>query len=294
MKINSANFFESEFAKKSRFHWDFISKIELIDKWLFLSDQYNNFLIEKNISINKKHLIPKIIHQIWIGKKKLPKKYKIYMSTWKKFNKDWDYILWDDEKVSKLKLKNHDAYHNSNNYGYKSDILRYEILHEIGGLYADTDFECLKTIPENILTYDFIVSMMFNNKPILGNALILSSPRNRLIKRIIDNILPLNGNSTFEVFKNSGPYYITEKYFLSSVRESQSYLILPSNYLYPKPNFLEGNFYNKFQFAKEYSFAIHHWGKSWFKDSKITSILKMIYKLLNLKKLKNIFINLKN
>ena len=64
MKINSADFFESEFAKKSRFHWDFISKIELIDKWLFLSDQYNNFLIKKNISINKKHLIPKKIHQI--------------------------------------------------------------------------------------------------------------------------------------------------------------------------------------------------------------------------------------
>ena len=295
MKYELLEFFNSEFAKRSRFHWDFISNIKSLENWNILSNQYQIFLdCQKVKNIDKEYLIPKIIHQIWIGNKKLPNNYIKYMRSWKKYNPSWDYILWDDEKVKNLKLKNDFAYYSSSNYGYKSDILRYEILHKFGGLYADTDFECLKPIPDNLLIFDFIVSMMFGNEPTLGNALILSSPKNKLIRKLINNITTLNTNSSKEVFEKSGPNYISKNYFLISKEEIQNYLVLPSNYLYPRPNFIGDNSYNEIEFKKEYSLAIHHWGMSWFKDSKLLSIAKFLYRLMHINKLKKIFISFTN
>ena len=43
-------------------------------------------------------------------------------------------------------LKNQKAYSSAKNWGMKSDILRYEILQKFGGVYIDTDYECLQNI----------------------------------------------------------------------------------------------------------------------------------------------------
>ena len=70
IKNNYYEFFESEFAKNCKFHWDFISRNKELDKWYVLAKQY-----EKNKNTEPKKntkKIPKIIHQIWIGPKKLP------------------------------------------------------------------------------------------------------------------------------------------------------------------------------------------------------------------------------
>ena len=57
-------------------------------------------------------------------------------------------MFWDDEKLSDLNMVNKELLLKFKNYGAKSDIARLEILHQIGGLYLDTDFECLKQIDE--------------------------------------------------------------------------------------------------------------------------------------------------
>ena len=41
-------------------------------------------------------------------------------------------------------MEKRDVFERAINPGMKSDIFRYEILKQIGGLYVDTDFECLK------------------------------------------------------------------------------------------------------------------------------------------------------
>lgn len=52
--------------------------------------------------------------------------------------------LFSDEQIN-FKLKNVEALKCAKNYGEKSDILRYEILCQFGGIYVDCDFECLKS-----------------------------------------------------------------------------------------------------------------------------------------------------
>jgi mannosyltransferase OCH1-like enzyme len=48
--------------------------------------------------------------------------------------------------VKLMILKNQKAYSLAKNWGMKSDILRYEILQKFGGVYIDTDYECLQNI----------------------------------------------------------------------------------------------------------------------------------------------------
>ena len=65
-------------------------------------------------------------------------------NSWQLLNPDWDYIFWDNNRIKELEITDLKVYKESKNYGFKSDLLRYEILRKYGGLYADTDFECVQ------------------------------------------------------------------------------------------------------------------------------------------------------
>jgi len=97
-------------------------------------------------------MIPKIIHNIWIqGYENLPNENKVTYTNIKKINPEWDFMIWDDEMIKKL-LKKYPSIYNiyikTNNYTetdnntIKSDIARYIIMKEYGGLYFDIDFNC--------------------------------------------------------------------------------------------------------------------------------------------------------
>ena len=87
--------------------------------------------------------IPKIIHQIWIGPNTEP---TIWTNTFKidylGAHPDYEYKLWDNESSYRLL----DTYPNlqkiyelEETWNGKSDILRYVILKEFGGIYIDAD-----------------------------------------------------------------------------------------------------------------------------------------------------------
>lgn len=79
-----------------------------------------------------------IVHQIWIGPKKRP---DIWMNSVKEFCilHNHEYILWDDAKVAGLTMTNKSFYDRETTWNGKSDILRYEILYQYGGVYIDAD-----------------------------------------------------------------------------------------------------------------------------------------------------------
>jgi len=107
-------------------------------------------------------MIPKIIHNIWIqGYEHLPNENKVAYANIKKINPEWDFMIWDDEMIKKL-LKKYPSIYNiyikTNNYTeidnntIKSDIARYIIMKEYGGLYFDMDFKCTSSFDELFLS----------------------------------------------------------------------------------------------------------------------------------------------
>lgn len=95
-------------------------------------------------------MIPKIIHNIWIqGYIYLPEREKKNLLYLKKLNPNYLFIFWDDKNIINLLSKYPkilEIYKNlgkfENIYPWKSDIARYVIMKEYGGVYCDLDFYC--------------------------------------------------------------------------------------------------------------------------------------------------------
>jgi len=219
--------------------------------------------------------IPKIIHQIWLGSE-LPERFKKLTETWKKHNPSWEYKLWTDEDAKKFNLSNRDLFEKSNRYDEKSDILRYEILYQHGGLYVDTDFECFKSF--DILNENFQfycgVEPLLAHQVMLGNALIASIPGHPILKHCIEQMKDnvehmesvMTGGRTCKFFKKcfvcfkTGPYYLT-KILIETVKglnkeEREKVITFPASYFYPI-------FFNDPTVqAFDESFGVHLWDAS--------------------------------
>ena len=101
-------------------------------------------------SAAKRAGIPRIVHHIWLGSA-LPSAYARLRETWEAHHPaatGWEHRLWDDAAVRTLRMVNRAAFDAAPNYGEKSDIARLEILYQHGGLYVDTDFECVAPFDE--------------------------------------------------------------------------------------------------------------------------------------------------
>ena len=96
-------------------------------------------------------MIPKIIHQLWIGPRPAPTK---FMDTWKDKNPDFEYIRWNEEEIKKRKLKL-ECTHRINEMeeiNGKADIIRWEILYEYGGVFLDADSICIDPIDDVLMS----------------------------------------------------------------------------------------------------------------------------------------------
>ena len=107
-------------------------------------------LYDKNMivgtSIYRKPVIPKIVHQIWLGPKKPPAVFRESQKSIQELHPDWGYKLWTDADIPRLQLHNQQYYDRMQNFGGKADIVRYELLYRFGGLYLDIDFVCKKPL----------------------------------------------------------------------------------------------------------------------------------------------------
>lgn len=235
----------------------------------------NNWQAKKLNNYN--YLIPKIIHIIWMGGA-LPDKYKRLVDSWSQFHPDWEVKLWNDQDLCELNMQNKDLFYKSNCYGYKSDLARYEILYRFGGLYVDTDFECLKSFDFLNCSYEFYVGL-FPNQGIVGNSILASVSRHPILKNCIENIksLPqiINGReSDISVQQVSGPQYLTRCVFdyVSKNKEDDKVMILPAGYFFGFPVTKSRDFWdNKMSLDEVYTYkrpesmAFHYWACSWIK-----------------------------
>lgn len=240
-------------------------------------------IYEKNIASvqgeqNETDRIPRIVHQIWLGSP-VPEKYRAWMQSWADME-GWEYKLWTDEEVQDFKLYNQELYDQSTNFGEKSDIVRLEILNKFGGLYVDTDFECVhpQIFDELNRCYDFYIGFeplehghisIFNMFKVC-NALIAACPHHPLIADFITNL-----KANYYAYKShcgpvekTGPSYLSRIICRHEEKKVSAFrnMYLPSTFFYP---FTESEI-RYYACHPEYpaylmpeSAAIHYWNGSW-------------------------------
>lgn len=217
--------------------------------------------------------IPNYLHFIWLGSK-LPEIYSNNIEDWNVKNPDFKIQIWNDESAEYL-MKNssqYDLYMRTENFGIKSDILRYVILYNIGGVYADTDFLCLSDAFNNIVnSYSFFGVVMFDRQPTISNGIIGASRGNPIIKECIEN----SSDKTFSyiqcpqtrVLYQTGPFLLTKAVFNNIETNMRIY---PTSFFFPFPATQRHNATKELvaSYIRDHSLACHLWHCSWQPDSK--------------------------
>ena len=134
-------------------------------------------------------MIPKIIHQIWIGPLDPPME---WIDTWKKHHPAWQHILWNDKKIDELDLKNrkaYDYYYDKGIFNGSANVARYEILYRYGGLYVDADSTCLRSLDgAKFLKKDFFCCYSPNKVGRVSNTFLGSIKNHPFLADIIDGV----------------------------------------------------------------------------------------------------------
>ena len=226
--------------------------------WKVIRSLYEKNYVSSNEVIQK---VPKKIHQIWLGST-FPDIYKKWANSWKKFNPDWEYKLWTDADVNDVTIPNRYVFNRITNQGQKSDYLRYHILNQFGGLYIDTDFECLKSF-DDLLYLDFFTGVGYPDDVEVYIGLIGSVPHHPIIEHVVKSMTETKYDGDWKkMFNTTGTYFFTRK-FLEVVKEdTKGVVAFPMDFFYPYPNNTK-RIGDPYSWVKLCSYAIHHWSVSW-------------------------------
>lgn len=88
-------------------------------------------------------MIPKIIHQIWVGDFKIPNREKGLVEKIKNLHPDYEYRFWnipDNDLPENIKYC-YDKFYKIKNYAFCADLLRIWVVYKYGGFYLDIDFD---------------------------------------------------------------------------------------------------------------------------------------------------------
>ncbi|KAH3705669.1 hypothetical protein DPMN_080746 [Dreissena polymorpha] len=119
---------------------------------------------------------------------------------------------------------------NNRNNINKADALRYFVLYEFGGIYADLDFECFRPLDPVTRKYAAIFPLepfehsTFRLKIpfLLNNAIMMSRPRHPFLKFMIDNLMAFQ--MQLEQLGVAGPCFVTTNFVLyNNLKEDDLY-----------------------------------------------------------------------
>lgn len=184
-------------------------------------------------------MIPKIIHQFWVGPKPPPLD---LIQTWKDAHPTWEHVLWDE---SRLKSEFPKGLYNQEHYNYmpewngKCDIARWEILERFGGFFLDADAVCVNPLDEWLLQNDSF--SCYENEIVrpglIAAGYIGATKNNTLIKILVNELHAKTPSSVWEggksAWKTVGPVFLTEtvhKFKYSNISVYPSYYFIPRHY----------------------------------------------------------------
>jgi len=206
--------------------------------------------------------VPKIIHQIWIGKAPRPDE---WMDTVKEFAAahGYKYMLWNEGDIGELGIDSvpgvHEVY---KSFGHelagKADIIRMLALYKYGGIYIDADSVIMK--PEKFAAFleknraavffgwenltKARTRKLGNIDPgvkkslrMVANGLIGTQKAHPFFKRLLEglgeNVDSLEKEDKKAAWKAVGPHYVTRVY-TQTRKEFPDVHVYPMKYFYPR------------------------------------------------------------
>jgi len=187
-------------------HWQYLTEAEDVRDLGRYRDLYRRHRPLLNVKASSEQ-IPKFLHIIWLGPRQFPRTSVDHIRSWIGKNPGWKVKFWTDRPrpapcsgIEVIIFKKYpfprlgDCYALSQNWGEKSDLLRFEILQNEGGVYADHDANCLTSFDGLHGNFDFYCGLEAPHPPFGGHRLtagigVLGSRQGHpVIANVIDQI----------------------------------------------------------------------------------------------------------
>ena len=188
--------------------------------------------------------IPRRFHQIWLGPKPLPDVEAAYCASWACCHTSWEVTLWTEATIPP-DCRRPEVYDRLRHPAERADILRLELVWRYGGVYVDTDFECLRPLDGLLEGVELFVGDIKPGRT--NNAIIGAVPRHPLLDRALDALRPA-------VWHGEDPKAGTGPHFLDGLLRSErdSITVFPPSMFYPSSDEERAGAY-----------AVHHAARSW-------------------------------
>ena len=228
--------------------------------------------------------IPRILHQTWKDEN-IPPRYQAWVQTWRDNHPDWEFRLWTDADCRQL-IAEHYAwflpiYDRYPQHIMRVDAVRYFIMHHIGGVYADLDYESVRSLDpllagkQVVLTVEpphhvqFYIKHSYRFNQIVCNALFASVPNHPFWEHLFEMLVAWQSGR--DVLDVTGPFLITravENYARPDDLAIEPYQLLgplSANESYAElPSAIRNQ-------MRQHAYAIHHWYGVWHRDEVVSN-----------------------
>ena len=197
-------------------------------------------------------MIPRVIHRVWVGRKRRPPEFEAYWDRWGELNPGWTRLTWDDWRLKHIALP--PEFHQVRTLAGKADVARYAILAREGGVYVDCDEEPLRPLdelPEHRDAWACVESPGW-----IANGMMGCAPEH---PAILDLLLELSGSVRQHGFQQ--PVHATGPGLLT-----REWLGRGDVTLFEPVTFYPVHWRDKATLGPPYpaeSFGVQHWAHSW-------------------------------
>ncbi|KAL4857312.1 Inositol phosphoceramide mannosyltransferase 2 [Chlorella vulgaris] len=196
-------------------------------------------------------VVPKIMHQTW-QTTKVPKKWQAARQSCLDLHPEYEHRLWTDADGLEF-IEEHYPWFLPTYLSYpyniqRVDVLRYFILHKLGGVYIDLDMGCRHNL-DFMLLHNFTAPM---THPVgISNDVMAARPGDAYLGHLLPRLAHWNrwlGIKYIQVMFSTGPMFLTVQYSLFPGRRDVGII--------PKPT------YGKYDFSGD-AYFYHLHGSSW-------------------------------
>ncbi len=144
--------------------------------------------MRKVVKMDARLGIPKLLHFIWIGPQQRPALYDNYLEEWRRLHPDWQVKLWGEEELSKLTFQNQKIIGGNGSWLLRADVIRLELMAQLGGVYADCDYQPLRPLDELVKFPAFAVSVRSSGHSPFTNSIFGARPGHFMFEKIVSNV----------------------------------------------------------------------------------------------------------
>lgn len=198
-------------------------------------------------------MIPRLLHHIWIGDRQPPRH---WMDTWPKLHPTWRYIVWDNEVVWRKRWRNQrlvNAYRDRDEWRGVADVIRYEILAEMGGFMPGADSECLQPVDDLVREDGITTYAVYENEqaaPGLITPVYAARKGAPFLEAMIEKVSEAGAGE---------PWRCVGNLLMQSVYESRDW---PDVKIWPSWMFNPEHYSGVKHTGPEEPFARQHWGST--------------------------------